>query len=147
MTQAAGTQEMINGKKICWNYRKGRCRFGHNCTFAHDSDIQQTVDKSVSQPKNAVTPFLSVVEKPGASEPYAESAVVAASPHLGQTNMPKLNKSRGDSDEDDDNSSDRTGEGIGKKAKKRRPGLSQTLTPGKKVMKMYYQQQQQGSNS
>lgn len=31
-----------NGKKICWNYRKGRCRFGSKCTFAHDSDIQKT---------------------------------------------------------------------------------------------------------
>ncbi|KAG4075287.1 hypothetical protein HA402_003078 [Bradysia odoriphaga] len=33
------TEEHIqvkNGKKICWNYRKGRCRFGSNCTFAHD---------------------------------------------------------------------------------------------------------------
>lgn len=33
---------MINGKKICWNYRKGKCRFGHNCKYAHDSDIQKT---------------------------------------------------------------------------------------------------------
>lgn len=30
---------MKNGKKICWNYRKGRCRFGSNCTYAHDSDL------------------------------------------------------------------------------------------------------------
>lgn len=30
---------MKNGKKICWNYRKGRCRFGSSCTFAHDSDL------------------------------------------------------------------------------------------------------------
>lgn len=29
----------INGKKICWNYRKGKCRFGHNCKYAHDSDL------------------------------------------------------------------------------------------------------------
>lgn len=39
-----GTQ-MINGKKICWNYRKGRCRFGHNCKYAHDSDIQKTQEE------------------------------------------------------------------------------------------------------
>jgi len=30
----------IEGKKICWNYRKGRCRFGSKCTFAHDSDLR-----------------------------------------------------------------------------------------------------------
>ncbi|MCL4130541.1 UNVERIFIED_CONTAM: hypothetical protein GTU68_034722, partial [Idotea baltica] len=29
----------INGKKICWNYRKGRCKFGHKCKYAHDSDL------------------------------------------------------------------------------------------------------------
>lgn len=33
-----------NGKKICWNYRKGRCRFGSNCTFAHDSDLHKNDD-------------------------------------------------------------------------------------------------------
>lgn len=33
---------MKNGKKICWNYRKGRCRFGSNCTYAHDSDLHVT---------------------------------------------------------------------------------------------------------
>ncbi|KAL1140676.1 hypothetical protein AAG570_000606, partial [Ranatra chinensis] len=32
----------INGKKICWMYRKGRCRFGHNCKYAHDSDLFST---------------------------------------------------------------------------------------------------------
>lgn len=32
---------MKNGKKICWNYRKGRCRFGSNCSFAHDSDLNE----------------------------------------------------------------------------------------------------------
>lgn len=26
-------------RKICWSYRKGRCRFGSKCSFAHDSDL------------------------------------------------------------------------------------------------------------
>lgn len=26
-------------RKICWSYRKGRCRFGSKCNFAHDSDL------------------------------------------------------------------------------------------------------------
>ncbi|CAH1233690.1 Hypp809 [Branchiostoma lanceolatum] len=29
----------IAGKKVCWNFRKGRCRFGHKCKYAHDSDL------------------------------------------------------------------------------------------------------------
>lgn len=28
-----------NGRKICWNNRKGRCRFGNKCKYAHDSDL------------------------------------------------------------------------------------------------------------
>ncbi|KAK9876989.1 hypothetical protein WA026_016018 [Henosepilachna vigintioctopunctata] len=50
---------VINGKKICWNYRKGRCRFGHNCKYAHDSDIQKTpeqieAEKMVIQSKGVI---------------------------------------------------------------------------------------------
>lgn len=32
-------QSGIGGKKICWNYRKGKCKKGHRCQFAHDNDI------------------------------------------------------------------------------------------------------------
>ncbi|XP_050719856.1 uncharacterized protein LOC127000317 isoform X4 [Eriocheir sinensis] len=39
----------INGKKICWNYRKGRCKFGHNCKYAHDSDISKPSDSKDMQ--------------------------------------------------------------------------------------------------
>lgn len=46
-----GGTQMINGKKICWNYRKGRCRFGHNCKYAHDSDIQKTQDEMEEEKK------------------------------------------------------------------------------------------------
>ncbi|XP_030387828.1 uncharacterized protein LOC115634310 [Scaptodrosophila lebanonensis] len=34
--------QLKNGKKICWNYRKGRCRFGTSCQYAHDSDLSTT---------------------------------------------------------------------------------------------------------
>ncbi|KAK6638368.1 hypothetical protein RUM44_008797 [Polyplax serrata] len=40
--------KMVNGKKICWNYRKNKCRYGHNCKYAHDSDLQ--IDKSAIIP-------------------------------------------------------------------------------------------------
>lgn len=50
---------MKNGKKICWNYRKGRCRFGSNCTYAHDSDLHvaestATTEKDNTQTSNAI---------------------------------------------------------------------------------------------
>lgn len=39
MTVPVSQQMEVEGKKICWNYRKGRCRFGHNCKYFHDSDV------------------------------------------------------------------------------------------------------------
>ncbi|XP_075541560.1 uncharacterized protein LOC142575792 [Dermacentor variabilis] len=39
MTTPVSQQTTVNGKQICWNYRKGRCRFGHNCKYVHDSDV------------------------------------------------------------------------------------------------------------
>ena len=36
----------IGNKKICWNFRKGRCRFGHKCTFAHDSDVASSLESA-----------------------------------------------------------------------------------------------------
>lgn len=35
--------QKIGSKKVCWNFRKGRCRFGHKCTFAHDSDVASSL--------------------------------------------------------------------------------------------------------
>jgi len=29
----------VNGKNVCWMNRKGRCRFGNKCKFAHDSEL------------------------------------------------------------------------------------------------------------
>lgn len=49
----------INGVKICWNYRKGRCRFGSKCTFAHDSDIQKSTAHELNVGNNE--PALSAV--------------------------------------------------------------------------------------
>lgn len=80
---------VINGKKICWNYRKGKCRFGHKCQFAHDSDLQRTEEE-----RNEKAEMVAVSE-------------------------PKPKKP------------------------KKRPGLTQGLAPGKKVMKTFYKQQKQ----
>lgn len=70
----------VNGKNICWMNKKGRCRFGNKCKYAHDSELFN----------------LPIV-----------------------TNEGKTNKNS-------DNLK-----------KKKRPGLSQTLVPGKKVLKKF----------
>merc|ERR1712241_914013 len=41
----------IGSRKICFNFRKGRCRFGHKCTFAHDSDVASSLASAAEQAK------------------------------------------------------------------------------------------------
>lgn len=95
----------INGRKICWNFRKGRCRFGSNCVFAHDSELVFQEEKKV--------------------EPSANSQIISR-------NFPKAKV-------DTSSSSDTSG-ASGRKGSKR-PGLSQGIVPGKKVLKMFRKQQ------
>jgi len=40
MTQRQEELKVIDGKKVCWMYRKGRCRQGAQCKFAHDNDVK-----------------------------------------------------------------------------------------------------------
>lgn len=93
----------VNGKKICWNYRKNKCRFGHNCKYAHDSDLQTDPSTIVPNQTN-----IKQTDTPQVSPPVDEEKKI----------------------------------GKGKK----RPGLSQTLVPGKKVMKSYNQQKWKNLN-
>ncbi|XP_066995755.1 uncharacterized protein [Anabrus simplex] len=109
MTPTKDEIKMINGKKICWNFRKGRCRFGHKCKFAHDSDLQ-----------------VSNSEVPCDSDVTNSEEVL---PSLPNTVVPIV-------DEEIDNDSENTNSVN----KKKRPGLCQTLIPGKKVMKMFKKQ-------
>lgn len=114
-----GTEQMqtINGKKICWNFRKGRCRFGHNCKYAHDTDIQKTAEELEAK-------------KHKANGIVCEgSGTVKAPP---STLL------------EDKVSDDVWEEPTRKKSK--RPGLSQSLKPGKKVLDMYKQQKLKEKN-
>lgn len=95
----------INGKKVCWMYRKGRCRFGHTCKFAHDSDIINPLGNQ------------SVAE--------VESVVVCTN----EDSAAQDTKSN-DSNECLSNSQKQD------RKRKKKPGLTQTLVPGKKVMKV-----------
>lgn len=107
MTPTLDDTKMINGKKICWNYRKGKCRFGHKCTFAHDSDLHRS--KAELDALNAPQETLICQAQHTNGPPHEE---VEVDQENNQTTL-----------------------------KRKRPGLSQTLVPGKKVLKMYRAQQ------
>jgi len=47
MSQKDQTGRTIDGKKVCWMFRKGRCRNGHKCKFAHDNDIKNAVTEKL----------------------------------------------------------------------------------------------------
>lgn len=67
----------INGKKICWNYRKGRCKFGHNCKYAHDSDISKPPDsKEVQSTVSTTTTGVALYGDTAASQVPPTEAVI-----------------------------------------------------------------------
>ena len=108
MTPTLDDTKMINGRKICWNYRKGRCRFGHNCTFAHDSDLHRSATE------------LEAIRTP-------QETIICQTQYNGQVAV--------NDEEEVDQENNQTHK------RKKRPGLSQTLVPGKKVLKIYKAQQ------
>lgn len=108
MTPTLDDTKMINGRKICWNYRKGRCRFGHNCTFAHDSDLHRTAAD------------LEAIRAP-------QETLICQTQYNGQLPI------------NEDDEVDQENNQMNKR--KKRPGLSQSLIPSKKVLKMYKAQQ------
>ncbi|CAL1689672.1 unnamed protein product [Lasius platythorax] len=118
MTPTLDDTKMINGRKICWNYRKGRCRFGHNCTFAHDSDLH----RSAAELEALRTP---------------QETLVCQTRYNGQQQQtsPVAN--------DEENEVDQENNQTVNRKRKKRPGLSQLLLPSKRVFKLYKAQQQQ----
>lgn len=147
-----GNTTTFNGKKICFNHRKGRCRFGHNCKFAHDSDadiiastsgVEKAPDKNFQPINTEAVPEQFRKRNPfsldnvdwDSSTPVALQ--ISASAKLsGHNNSNKEKKSADSSDEEGVDSTKPIG-------KRKRPGLARNLDPGKKVMNTYYKNKSQ----
>ena len=111
MTLKQESGRTINGKKVCWNFRKGRCRHGHKCSFAHDSDVKSSVVDSLYSPK------------------YESGAQVSWEKADTRTVQPLEMEVRVAGED---------GEvGEGGVVRKKRPGLSDGLQPSKKAMKFH----------
>ncbi|XP_055918773.1 uncharacterized protein LOC129950871 [Eupeodes corollae] len=120
--------KMKNGKKICWNYRKGRCRFGSNCSFAHDSDLNEIPTLAEN---NA-----DALKNPGKQDNKIPAATKIQQRLYGGTQTPN----------DSFNSPEESPTTINAK-KRNRPGLSETIVPSKRVLKSYSHQKQNSSNN
>ena len=107
MTLKQEVGRTINGKKVCWNFRKGRCRHGHKCSFAHDSDVKSSVVESLYSPK------------------YESGAQVSCQKVDTRTVQPlQMEIMAGEVEEDS-------------VVRKKRPGLSDGLQPSKKAMNFH----------
>lgn len=118
---------MKNGKKICWNYRKGRCRFGSNCTYAHDSDLH--VNKKFSE-----------LDRDGSAAAANAGAAVIPATGAGNTtasNIAPNANTTGGAGTGATATATTTGKLKTKTSNKKRPGLGDSIIPSKKVIKAY----------
>jgi len=111
MTAKQEDQRTLRGKKICWNFRKGRCRFGSKCTFAHDNDVALPKDDEAEGQDGQSTAATPGVIQLGTQPPHTES--------------------------DPDPACDNSSPAVISHNKRKRPGLSDGLTPSKKASKFY----------
>ncbi|XP_022110309.1 uncharacterized protein LOC110989918 [Acanthaster planci] len=123
LTSTQGKEAELGGKKtICWKFRKGRCRFGHTCKFAHDSDIPTMLAPS-SQAEGM------------SNDPAVNSRIGYPVQTRGVYDQGLWTEQGAEEDGND-------GEQL---KRKRRPGLSQTLNPSKKVMTAFSRQRSRAS--
>lgn len=122
----------VLGKKICWNYRKGRCRFGHNCKFAHDSDLQKSKEQLNAELHVARSNSV-VCQADGLNPRYLFNVSVNHTTYLlwsmtfRASQQPEVLE---------DNKNLELASNTNSK-KRKRPGLTPGLVPGKRVMKQY----------
>ena len=111
---------MFNGKKVCYTFRKGRCRHGHKCKFAHDNDVSSAVSENLYSAKYD--------EEAQISSDKATSRTLAPVPMVGSQGVAE--EARGGPEADMSGATISSG-------KKKRPGLSDGLVPSKKAMKFH----------
>jgi len=108
--------KMIDGKKVCWMFRKGRCRHGHKCSFAHDNDIASSLVEKMYTPKYDSESQLSGGKSAGSVAPLSVAPREPAWRQMAAKEQAEEEEMR---------------------ARKKRPGLSQGLVPSKKAMKFH----------
>uniref|UniRef100_A0A8D8Q405 C3H1-type domain-containing protein n=1 Tax=Cacopsylla melanoneura TaxID=428564 RepID=A0A8D8Q405_9HEMI len=127
----------INGKKLCWMYKKGRCRFGSNCKYAHDSELyNQDKPKSEDSSVDPNSHHSNAQSQPPPPLHPRPPGVSYFPPHQPTSDFHQPLQGGFPSEGNDDSKPF---------LKKKRPGLSQNIVPGKKVMKMYYSSGKQGT--
>ena len=119
MTIAQQSKDTKN-KRICWNFRKGKCRFGNKCKYSHDNDIPESILNSGDQVEERQP--ATAMSTPGYTANYGPNSYQARS--IGQ-----------DVGEDDDSY-------MASVKRKKRAGIGNSLVPPKKAMSALMQQRE-----
>ena len=137
----------IGDKKICWNFRKGRCRFGHKCTFAHDSDVASSLASAAekasigdsletSHEMNYSIGLLSDKKPVDAMKPSAGIKPRGDTSQLKKFDEKQMNQMFNATQEHSE-SNEVSSAVISNNKRKVRPGLGDDVVPGKKARKFY----------
>ena len=119
VTSRPEAASMFNGKKVCYNFRKGRCRHGHRCKFAHDNDVRKEVSDSLYSAKYDEAAQISHEKVETDTRPHLQLAPTTENVDL--LVPPEFEPE----------------DAVISSGKKKRPGLSDKLVPSKKAMKFH----------
>ena len=135
------------GKKICWMFRKGRCRFGHKCKFAHDNDVlpqkQSTHDghdgEQTNQDGTAEGYQIESNQQMQASGQHHQQAS-GQHHHQQQHHRQHFQQQQGHYQNELHQRGDNEDEEAFQMRKRKKPGLAQGLVPPKRSMAAYGRQ-------
>ena len=128
----------IGDKKICWNFRKGRCRFGHKCTFAHDSDVASSLASAEENTQNINYSTGLLADKPvDPMKPVSLESKSQGEIQLKRYDEQQMNQMFEPSHEEAESSETSCVVISNNKRKTTRPGLGDDVVPGKKARKFH----------
>ena len=125
----------IGSRKICWNFRKGRCRFGHKCTFAHDSDVASSLAAAEERAgDNSTTDTDNISYSLGLLSD--NRSIGGDTSQLKKFDAKQMNEMF-EAKQAEIEASETTNAVISNNKRQTRPGLGDDVVPGKKARKFY----------
>ena len=128
----------IGSRKICFNFRKGRCRFGHKCTFAHDSDVASSLASAEESAQNINYSTGLLADKPvDPMKPVSLESKSQGEIQLKRYDEQQMNQMFEPSHEEAETVETSCVVISNNKRKTTRPGLGDDVVPGKKARKFH----------
>ena len=127
----------IGSRKICFNFRKGRCRFGHKCTFAHDSDVASSLASAEESTQNINYSTGLLADKPvDPMKPVSLENISQGEIQLKRYDEQQMNQMF-EARQAEIEASEASSAVISNNKRNMRPGLGDDIVPGKKARKFH----------